>query len=120
MKKHNAHTGLKAGAGIAAMALGAFYLYGKASAKQKRAVKSWALKARAEVVDTVEKMPTINRATYDQAVKMVAKKYASAQKLGAAEAKRLERELRAGWAPVAKTLKAQVKKTVRKAKKAVR
>lgn len=120
MKKQNSHTGLKAAAGLAAMALGAFYVYGQASAKQKRAVKSWALKARADVVDAIEKVPNITRPTYDRIVKEVSKKYAKAQKLGGAEAKRLERELRAGWGTVSKTVATHMKKTVRKAKKAVR
>ncbi|MEK7659948.1 MAG: hypothetical protein AAB343_01980 [Patescibacteria group bacterium] len=120
MKKRNNHTGLKASAGLAAMALGAYYLYGKSSASQKRAVKSWALKARAEVVDAIERTENINRASYDRAVKDISKKYAASQKLGNAEAKRLERELRAGWATVSKTVATHVKKTARKVKKAVK
>lgn len=120
MKKRNNHTGLKAGAGIAAMALGAYYLYGKASPKQKRAVKSWALKARAEVMDAVERLPNLDRSTYNRVVKTVASKYAKAQKLGSAEARKLERELRAGWAPVASAVKAHAKRAVRTLKRAMK
>ena len=85
-------------AAAAAAAAGAYWLYGAKDAKKHRKLaKSWMLKARAEVMDAVEKLQDIDKETYMQIVGEVAKRYGAAAGAGTAEAKRLMRDLKSGW-----------------------
>ncbi|MDE2188268.1 MAG: hypothetical protein KGJ35_00860, partial [Patescibacteria group bacterium] len=69
-KESGLSTGSKTaiGAGIAAFAAaaaGAYYLYGsRNAAKNRKAVKSWALRAKAEVMDEIEKMKDVTEPAY--------------------------------------------------------
>lgn len=114
-------------AAAAAAAAGAYWLYGAKDAKKHRLLaKSWMLKARAEVMDTVEKLKEIDKETYMQIVGEVAKRYGEAAGAGSAEAKRLMQDLKSGWAYVqaqkgpatrrAKAVKKSAKKAVKKAR----
>jgi len=132
MAKKDNTTKIAAAAGItaaaAAAAAGAYWLYGAKDAKKHRKLaRSWMLKARAEMMDMVEKAQEIDKETYMQLAGEVAKRYAGVAGVTAAESKRLVQDLKAGWAylqaqkkPAAKRATA-IKKSVRKAaKKATR
>lgn len=111
-------------AAAAAAAAGAYWLYGAKDAKKHRKLaKSWMLKARAEMMDLVEKAQDVDRETYMQLAGEVAKRYAGVAGVTAAESKRLVKDLKAGWAylqaqkgPATRRAKA-VKKSVKKAAK---
>jgi len=69
--------GLGVAAAAAAAAGGAYWLYGaKHSAQHRRLAKSWMLKARAEVMDAIEKLEDIDKDRYMQIVDRVVKNYA--------------------------------------------
>lgn len=78
-KQKRNNTAVKVGLGVAAvsaMALGAYYLYGaKDSAKNRKKVKAWMLKAKGEVLDQVEKAKELSLEAYNNAVETVAAKY---------------------------------------------
>ena len=125
MAKENSQK-IAAAAGVAAAAAaaaaGAYWLYGaKDAAKHRRLAKSWMLKARAEMMDLVEKAQNIDKETYMQLAAEVAKRYAGVAGVTAAESKRLVQDLKSGWAylqsqkgPATRRAKA-VKKSAKKA-----
>ncbi|MDB5225548.1 MAG: hypothetical protein JWL87_500 [Candidatus Adlerbacteria bacterium] len=113
-------------AATAAAAAGAYWLYGaKDAAKHRKLAKSWMLKARAEVMDAVENLKEVDKETYMAIVDEVVKRYGKAAGAGGAEAAKLLKDLKSGWAyiqvqkPAAKRKVAAVKKSAKKvAKKA--
>lgn len=69
-------------AALAAAAAGTYWLYGaKDASKHRKAAKSWMLKARAEVLEgvekAIEKAGTIDKEKYVQLVKAAVKNYSS-------------------------------------------
>lgn len=113
-------------AATAAAAAGAYWLYGaKDAAKHRKLARSWMLKARAEMMELVEKAQDIDKETYMQLAGEVAKRYAGVAGVTAAESKRLVQDLKAGWTylqaqkkPAAKRATA-IKKSAKKAAKKV-
>jgi hypothetical protein len=114
----------------AAAAAGAYWLYGaKHSAQHRRMAKSWMLKARAEVLDAVEKLQEIDKESYMSVVEGVIKNYSKKAGTTPAELSQMMRDLKGAWVHIqqaqksgkkgAKTAKRAGKKAVRKAKKAV-
>jgi hypothetical protein len=120
--------GVGVGVGVAmaaAAAAGAYWFYGSTDApKNRKAVRSWMLKARAEVLEAVEKLGDIDKKTYLDIVDRVVKRYSGAAGATSAEVVGMARDLKAAWqhmqasktAGVAKkSLKKAVKKAVKKA-----
>ena len=109
-------------AGLAAAAVGAYWLYGSKHAKKHRNLAaSWMLKARAEVMDAVSKLKDIDRETYYRIVDDVTKRYAKLSKSNA-DLATIKSELKAAWAHMqsaAKPVQKKAKKVVNKVVKAV-
>ena len=131
MAKKEDNTKITAAAGVAAgvaaaAAAGAYWLYGaKHAAKHRKLPRSWMLKARAEMMDLVEKAQDIDKDTYMQLAGEVAKRYGAAAGVTAAESKKLVQDLKSGWAylqaqkgPATRRATA-IKKSVKKAAKKV-
>jgi hypothetical protein len=94
-------------AAIATAAAGAYYLYGSKEGKShRRAVKSWMLKAKAEVMDEIENMKEVNEDTYKQAIAKVTKKYKDIKGMDRAELAALVATLHGHW----KDIKGEIKK----------
>jgi hypothetical protein len=89
------------GAGLAALAIagaaGAYFLYGKDGAKNRKQVKSWALKAKAEVLEKLEKARVLSEENYHMIVDAAMAKYAKAKNVAPAEVADLSRELKSHW-----------------------
>ena len=109
-KKHS--HGLGIGVGIAALAAtvaGAYYLYGSdKSAKNRKQVKSWMLKMKADVMDEVENVKDLSRETYDKTVDTVSKKYAQIKTVDTDELKALTERMKSHW----KEIQADISETV--------
>lgn len=121
-KKIAVGAGLAAAA--AAVAAGAYWLYGaEDAAKHRKQVRSWMLKARAEVMDAIEKMEDIDKKKYIALVQEVVGKYSKMSGVSAKEIAQATRDLKSAWEhmepsrrPAAKkALKRGVKKAKRKA-----
>lgn len=114
-----AKVGMVAGvATAAAAAVGAYWLYGaKHSAKHRKLAKSWMLKARADVMDAVEKMGVLDRAVYIRTVDEVVKRYAALKGSTAEEVAKVTADLKKSWAHIHKVHMAS-KKTGTKKRKA--
>ncbi len=115
-KKMSTGSKVAVGAGILALATagaaGAYLLYGKNGAKNRKKVKSWMLKAKAEVLEHLENAKDLSEDTYHNVVNAALKKYAVAEKAAPAEIAALQKELKSNW----KHLKSEATKGAKKAK----
>lgn len=99
--------------GVAAAAVGAYWFYGsKNSAKHRKAVGSWMLKARAEVMEAVEKVGDVNKETYLRIVDNVMQKYVGLRHT-ASDIAAITKEIKSAWSHV----QAAVSSTKKVAKK---
>lgn len=108
-------------AGLAAAAIGAYWLYGaKNAAKHRKIASSWMFKARAEVMDAVEKMKQLDKDSYLKIVDSVVDKYSKTR--SSAEVMAIAKEMKSAWTQInsaTKPVKKAVKKVVKSAVKAV-
>jgi len=127
-KKSEGHAGAVVAIATIAAAAGAYFLYGsKDATKNRKAVKSWALKAKGEVLEKLEKAKEINEESYHTIVDTVMKKYAnlkdSKEEVDAvitdlkSHWKNIKKHVKSDTKAVAKTAKAGAKKVVKKATK---
>ena len=119
--------GAGAAAALIAAAAGTFFLYGKNAPKRRKAVKSWMLKAKSEVLEQIEKMPDLDKETYYGLIDAAAQKYTSLKDVNSEEIADLAKELKGYWSgikkqfasakPAKKTVKKVAKKSTKKAAK---
>lgn len=117
----------------AVTAAGAYFLYGSKKATQNRKkVKGWMLKAKGEVLETLEKAESITENEYKALVETACKAYGTVKSATAGEVKDFQKEMQEHWGKLqsskalkklvtakAPTVKAVAKKVVAKpAKKA--
>lgn len=103
-RKKSSGAGLGVALGAAALAsVGAYLLYGSKHAKQNRQkVKSWALKAKAEVLEQVEKVKHLDADEYKAVIDKVLARYQGVQGVAKQEVIKLGKELKAHWGDLAK------------------
>ena len=111
--KTGAAIGLGAGLAAAAVgaALGSYLLTGKRAGKTKRALKSWMLKAKGELLEQLEKAGDVGEEMYYQAVDQVVEKYSKMSGVAQGEVDDMAAELKKQWKLVAKELKKAKKLT---------
>ena len=82
----------------AAAAAGAYWLYGADNAsKHRKVAKSWMLKARAEVMEAMEKAGAMDKKTYLDIVDNVVKGYSTIAGTQSKELAKLVSDLKASW-----------------------
>ncbi len=117
-----------AAAAAASAAAGAYWFYGASDAQlHRKAARSWMLRARADVLETVEKtvekLGDIDKATYLAIVDEAVKKYSNVQGATEKELVSVARDLKAAWAHMNTARKNKLnpapKAPVKKAKKKV-
>lgn len=108
----------------AVAAAGAYFLYGsKSAAKNRKQVKSWALKAKAEVLERLEDAKEMTEDEYQELVGSVVTAYQSAKGATKKDLKEFAAEMSDHWRQIekaAKPLKKQAKRTAKTAKKSVK
>lgn len=119
-KKDN-HVALEVGLTVAAIAAaaGAVFLFGTDSGKKKqKQIKSWSLKAKAEVLEKIEKMKDVSEESYNGAVEAVAQKYSKIKNVEAKEVQELITDLKKSWKDIKKIISpkkaTQIKKAILK------
>ncbi len=116
------HTGIAIIGGLVAAAAGAYFIHGnKAAQKKIKQVKGWALKAKGEVLERIEKIKEVDENLYQQAIDAVMKKYEGVKSVDTSELSAVAKELKAHWKNIKRELNAGkkvAKKTVAKVKKA--
>lgn len=119
---------IEIGVGLTAAAVtaaGAYFLYGsKNAAKNRKAVKSWALKAKAEVLERLEDAKEMTEEEYHEVVNAVAGTYEGLKNATKGDIKDFKAEMKDHWKaiekvanPKKKAAKKAVKKAVKKAAK---
>ncbi len=119
------------GVGLTAAAVaaaGAYFLYGsKDAAKNRKKVKSWSLKAKAEVLEALENAKEISEAEFKELVTGVTDTYGKVQKISKAEAAEFKAEMAKNWQDLMKSgmmnvaaAKSMAAKVAPKAKKAAK
>lgn len=108
------------GAGLAAAALaaaaGTYFLYGSKNAdKNRKTVKSWMLKAKAEVLEGIEKAQNMTQKDYDALVKAVSGAYAGIEGISKTDLASFTKDMKAQWDGMAKTATKATKKPAKKA-----
>jgi len=107
-------------AAAAAAAAGAYWLYGaKDAAKHRKMAKSWMLKARAEVMEAVEKLQDIDKKAYLDVVESVISKYRGMAGVTPGEIAHMLKDFKGSWEHMQKANKT-AKKGVKSAKRAVK
>lgn len=104
-------------AGLAAAAIGAYWLYGsKNAAKNRKVASSWMLKARAEVMDAVEKMKDMDKQEYLKIVDKIVDKYSKTK--NSSEVMVIAKDLKSAWTQISSSIKPTkvAKKAVKKVK----
>ena len=85
-------------AALAAAAAGAYYLYGSdKAAKNRRMVKSWMLRMKAEVMDEIESAKEITQETYAEAVDKISAKYSKLKNVDKKELSDLADRMKSHW-----------------------
>ncbi len=122
-KKESSHIATGVGLAVAAVATaaGAYFLYGSKDAKKNRTkVSGWALKAKGEVLEKIEKLKEVTEGDYHKVVDGVIERYKAVKTANPEEVAKLLKELKGYWnhikkdaAPVVKKAKKAVKKVLK-------
>jgi hypothetical protein len=105
-KKNDGGAGAVLGVGILASLAGAYFLYGaKDAAKNRKKVKAWALKAKAEVVEKLDKMSEATEEEYAALVDKVMAKYSALKSVDTMEAEALAKDLKKHWKAIQRDIK---------------
>lgn len=109
------------GVGLTAAAVaaaGAYFLYGSKNAAQNRQkVKSWTLKAKAEILERLEEVKEISWDDYQDLVEQVAASYAQVKNASKADIKAFREEMLAQWKNLEKVGKPKKKPAGKKTAK---
>jgi len=104
--KTSASMGLGAGLAVAAIgaAIGSYLLTGPRTAKTKRVLKGWMLKAKGELLEQLEKAGDVGEEMYNQAVDQITDKYSKMSGVAQDEVDEMKKELKKQWKLVEKGL----------------
>lgn len=100
---HNFGTTLGTVAALAAVGAAGYFLYGPKGAQHRKKVSAWTLKAKAEVLEGLEKLRDVSEAQYHALIEKAVVRYGD--KAGATEADvaELAKELKGYWKKIAST-----------------
>ena len=100
---------IAAGVGLTAAAVaaaGAYFLYGSdKAAKNRKSVKSWALRAKAEVLEKLEDAKEMSAAEYEELIAVVAGTYAGVKGASKKDLKEFAGEMQDHWKKIEKFTK---------------
>jgi hypothetical protein len=115
------HKGLAIIGGLVAAAAGAYFVHGNKKAQKKiKQVKGWALKAKGEVLERIEKIKEIDEQLYASAIDTVMKKYEHVKSVDTTELAAVAKELKSHWKNIKKELSSGAKVAKKTAKKATK
>ena len=108
-------------AGVAGLAAAAYFFLGPNGKKNQKAVKSWAIKMKGDVVEKLENAREVGEPIYHQIIDTVAAKYEKGKATAPAEVQALAQDLKKHWKTISSAI-TPAKKAVKKpvAKKIVR
>lgn len=103
------------GAGVAALSVAAYVLFGPEGKKNRKKIKGWAVKMKGEIIEKFEDMKEVTEPMYHKVVDEISSKYAKAKGISQEEINEVVGDLKKHW----KTLSKDTKKVVKPIKKAI-
>ena len=100
----NVGKGLGLAAAAVAAVAGAYFLYGKLDKSKKKKIKSWGLKAKAEVLERLESLKEVNQEMYEAVVDKVAAKYEALKNVDKSELKAMVSDMKKHWKAIQKSI----------------
>ncbi|MBP6857742.1 MAG: hypothetical protein KBC11_00905 [Candidatus Pacebacteria bacterium] len=104
------------GAGVAALSVAAYMLFGPNGKKNQKSLKGWAIKMKGEIIEKLETVKDVTAPVYEKIVSEVAAKYAKLKHIDAADLEAEVATLKKHWKALIKNTS---KKTVKKVSKKV-
>lgn len=115
---------IEIGVGLTAAAVaaaGAYFLYGSKDAeKNRKAVKSWALKAKADVLEKLEDAKKMTRDEYEEVVGTALAAYSTAKGATKKDLREFKDEMMSHWESLERTVGKQGDKAKKATKKAAK
>ncbi|MDH5442300.1 MAG: hypothetical protein OEX08_01725 [Candidatus Nomurabacteria bacterium] len=107
----------KLGLTAIATAAGAYFLYGKDGDKNRKKLKSWMLRAKADVMEKIEKAKELGKEDYDAIVTTVEAKYKKLKSTDDVEVQALMKKLKSQWTNINREIKKATAPATKKAAK---
>ncbi|MCE9628507.1 MAG: hypothetical protein K8Q91_00710 [Candidatus Vogelbacteria bacterium] len=108
-KKQTNNSGVKkvaaagvVGAGVAALSVGAYLMFGPDAKKNRKIVRGWAVKMKGEIIEKLENAKEVTEPVYQQVVDQVSKKYTALKNVDQAELMATVNDIRKQWGPILK------------------
>ncbi len=95
------------GAGLAALAAGAYFFLGPDGKKHQKKMKGWMIKMKGDVLEQIENAREVTEPVYNEIIDSVATTYTAANKIPKSEILALAQDLKRHW----RTLTANRKKS---------
>lgn len=110
----------------AAAAAAAYYFYGPKGKQYRVKIRGWALKAKGELLENVEKIKSVDKKAYNALVDKITVKYKKLKGVSSQDVAKLSKELKAQWVHIERNFvhkavagKKIIKKAVHKVAKKV-
>ena len=101
--------GVLAGAGIASLVAGVYFLYGsKGAPKNRKKIRGWTLKAKGEVLEKLESVADVSEEMYHSVVREIADKYKKLKHIDVSEIEEFASELLTYWSKIKKDIEKTV------------
>ena len=120
MKKESSNIGAKLGlAGLAVAGIaGAYFLYGKNGTKNRKAIKTWTLRAKADVIEKLEKAKEVGQDTFESVVDEISSKYGAKMKdISTEDVAAFAKDLKKHWKDIKSELTPKAKPAAKKTAK---
>jgi len=111
---------LAVGAGVAALSVAGYLLFGPEGKKNRKKISGWAVKMKGEMIERFEEVKDITEPVYNQIVDEISKKYAKAKGVSEEEITGVVSEIKKHWKAISKDAKKLVSNSKTPTKKAVK
>lgn len=110
-KSNNMGKVVKISAGLAAVAAAGYFFLGPKGKKNQKTTRAWMIKMKGDVIEKLESMEDITKATYDSVVDVVGSAYevVAGSKM---EVAKLSAELKSHWKSISNKAMLKRKKTI--------
>jgi len=93
----SAKTVIGIGAGVAALTAAAYVLFGPDGKKNQKAIRSWAVKMKGEIIEKFENAKELTEPVYHNIIDSVQAKYAKLKNVDQAELEATVKEIKKHW-----------------------
>jgi len=102
------------GAGIAALTAAAYVLFGPEGKKNRKAIRSWSVKMKGEIIEKFENAKELTEPVYHQIIDSVQAKYAKLKNVDQAELAETIAQMKKHWNLMKKEAQGKKPKTAKK------